>query len=152
MTTQYGDGWLLHVSSELRAAVGLREMLHVLPDERTLHAVPRSRAYASRVIVWQQRLLPLIDLNVYLFGSAPASGECMIGIVACAGDPKSDSPVQLAGLRISRAPEKIQVADSQVCELPADAPKWRSIAASCFRHPQHGAVPILDLPALLIPA
>jgi chemotaxis signal transduction protein len=144
------EGWLLHFSERVRAAIGLREMLYVLPDEPATYPVPRAPAHASHVVMWQQHLVPLIDLNVCIAGAGVKSAHKLVGIVACAAANDADAGTALGALVMCRAPERIQVSDGQACGLP-DAPAgWRSISASCFRHPLHGPVPILDLPAILV--
>jgi hypothetical protein len=45
-------------------------------------------------------------------------------------------------------PERVRVTDEQACALPESPPGWHEVAISCFEHPDHGAVPILDLPRL----
>ena len=161
MTEATSDAWLLHLNGGLRAAIGLRQMLYVLPDEPATHAVPRAPVHATRLFVWQQHLVPLIDLHAYLVsdkappGTEASSWQPMVGIVGCATASEGrDSAVQgaaLAGLMLSRAPDRIQVSDSQACELPEELVAWGRITVSCFRHPQHGPVPILDLPTILEP-
>jgi hypothetical protein len=159
MTEAASDGWLLHLSGGLRAAIGLRQMLYILPDEPATHAVPRAPVHATRIFVWQQHLVPLIDLHAYLSGSKAQPGadasswQPMVGVVGCAtGSETEDSAAQgaaLGALMLSRAPDRIQVSDSQACGLPDELAAWAPIAMSCFRHPLHGPVPILDLPAIL---
>jgi hypothetical protein len=49
---------------------------------------------------------------------------------------------------LGKVPERIQVADEQACALPGSPAAWHQVAIACFEHPDHGAVPILDLPRL----
>lgn len=151
MTASRGEGWLLHLNGGLRAAVGIREMLFVLPKEPIAYKVPRAPVHAGRVILWQEQPVPLIDLYVYLRGTQPLASQMMIGVVACAAGAEANPVTRFGALILSRPPERIEVADEQACGLPKEPVAWRSIAASCFRHPVHGAVPILDLASLLTP-
>jgi hypothetical protein len=154
--TNISNGWLLYLNGGMRAAIGLRQMLYVLPDEPTTYTVPKTPAHAARVLVWQGHLVPLIDLHVYLcgggrFGSGPSNSQAMVGIVACAIGSESESSTTFGAFVMSRAPDRIQVSDSQACGLPDELATWAPIAASCFRHPLLGPVPVLDLPAILTP-
>jgi chemotaxis signal transduction protein len=151
MTAASCPGWLLYLNGGLRAAIGLREMLYVLPDQPVIYPVPRAPAYAPGVVMWQQHLVPLIDLNRCLAETAEVRAQNLVGIVACATANGSDTRTALGALLMSRAPERIQVSDTQACALPEAPANWRAISASCFRHPLHGPVPILDLPAILAP-
>jgi chemotaxis signal transduction protein len=150
------NGWLLYLNGGLRAAIGLRQMLYVLPDEPATYTVPKSPAYATRVLDWQGHLVPLIDLHVYLYGggqlgSGAANSQAMVGVVACAMGSESESCTAFGAFLMSRAPDRIQVSDSQACALPDELATWVAVAASCFRHPLLGPVPVLDLPAILAP-
>jgi chemotaxis signal transduction protein len=152
MTARTCPGWLLYLNGGLHAAIGLREMLYVLPDQPVIYPVPRAPAYTPGVVAWQQHLVPLIDLHGCLAGTAEVGGQNLVGIVACATAGDADVKTAFGALLMSRAPERIQVSDTQACALPEAPATWRAISASCFRHPVHGPVPILDLPAILAPA
>jgi chemotaxis signal transduction protein len=152
MTARNSAAWLLHLEKGLHAAIGLREMLYVMPDHPVIHPVPRAPAHAPGVVMWQQHLVPLIDLNVCLAHTAEVGAQKLVGIVACATASDGDVKTALGALLMSGPPERIEVSDTQACGLPDTPAGWRAIAASCFRHPLHGAVPILDLPAILSPA
>jgi chemotaxis signal transduction protein len=155
--TDAGDGWLLHLGGGRCAAIGLRQMLYVLPDKPTTYTVPRAPAYATRVLMWQEHLVPLIDLDAYLYGAEHAGSDAsnsqtLVGVVACATGSETSSSATLGAFLMSRAPDRIQVSDSQGCPLPNALTLWAPITASCFRHPQYGPVPILDLPVILTPS
>jgi chemotaxis signal transduction protein len=152
MTARTSAGWLLYLNGGLHAAIGLREMLYVLPEQPVIYPVPRAPAYAPGVVMWQQHLVPLIDLNVCLAGTAQVGAQKLVGIVACATAGAADVKTALGALLMSQAPEQIQVSDTQACALPEAPATWRAISASCFRHPLHGPVPILDLPTILAAA
>jgi chemotaxis signal transduction protein len=154
--TSSSNGWLLYLNGGLRAAIGLRQMLYVLPEEPTTYTVPKTPAHAARVLVWQEHLVPLIDLHVYLYGggqlgSGASNSQAMVGVVACAMGSESESRTAFGAFLMSRAPDRIQVSDSQACALPDELATWVAVAASCFRHPLLGPVPVLDLPAILAP-
>jgi chemotaxis signal transduction protein len=153
MTDSTSEAWLMHFADDLQATIGLREMLFVLPDDHTAHPVPRASAHAKSVYLWQQKLVPVIDLHRYVRGAEAPRGQGMLGIVACAAEGDSRTPTRFGALKMIRPPERVQVSDNQACELPRESESaWRSISASCFRHPLHGAVPILDLASILLPA
>jgi chemotaxis signal transduction protein len=155
--TDSTNGWLLHLDGGRCAAIGLRNMLYVLPDKPTTYTVPRAPAYAASVLMWQEHLVPLIDLGAYLYGAArvgsgDSTSQALVGVVACATGAESRSSATFGAFLMSRAPDRIQVSDSQACPLPDPLAIWAPITASCFLHPQHGPVPVLDLPAILTPS
>jgi len=147
MAASVAHAWVLHLSDSVRVAIGIQEMIYVMPEEPTTYPVPRTPSHAQRVLVWEKKLIALLDLHKYLTQTNAPAAPRMVGIVTCAV-PNTDE-VAFGGLLMSRPPQRVEVTDAQACELPAQQRKLGSIAASCFRHPTYGPVPILDLPALL---
>lgn len=150
MTEPAANGWLLHLAGGGHAAIGLLELSYLFPEEPPAYAVPCTPAHTSRVIVWQQRLVPVIDLHARVFEAGAGRTAKMVGIVHSGADPANAS-AGLGALMLSRAPEQIQVSDDQACDLPEALAPWAPLAVSCFLHPLHGPTPILDVPALLRP-
>jgi chemotaxis signal transduction protein len=152
MSTGAAEAWLIHLNAGLRAAVGSREMLYVLPENFSTHKIPRSPAHAQSIVMWQEHLVPLIDLPRYVSDANYGSSQRLVGIVAVAANTGERSTTELGALWMTRPPEKIQVTNEQACALPPALQAWARISASCFRHPVHGAVPILDLASILMRA
>ena len=149
------NGWVLKLRGQWRAAVGLRELVHVLPYSPRLYMVPQTPPHARHVILWEGRILPVVDLVAYLEAGVERgprtetnriSLDRLVGIVAY--QTASDAEVSLAGMLLGKVPERIRVTDEQACALPQSPPGWNQVALSCFEHPDYGAVPILDLPRL----
>jgi chemotaxis signal transduction protein len=149
------NGWLLKLRGQLRVAVGLRELVHVLPYSPRLYTVPQTPAHARHVILWEGKILPVVDPAAYLeagvgdgldTATKRLSLDHLVGIVAYQAAPGTE--VSLAGMLLGNVPERIRVTDDQACALPESPPGWHHVATSCFEHPDHGAVPILDLPRL----
>ena len=53
--------WLLHFAGGLKAAVGLHEMSQVLISP-TLFDVPTMPRYCSDVVIFQKRILPVLNV------------------------------------------------------------------------------------------
>jgi chemotaxis signal transduction protein len=130
-------------------------MVHVLPYSPRLHMVPQTPPHARHVILWEGKVLPVVDLSTYLeAGAEPGlrtvtnrlSLDHLVGVVAYQAAPGSE--VSLAGMLLGKIPERIWVTDEQACALPESPSGWHQVAISCFEHPDCGAVPILDLPRL----
>lgn len=132
--------WLLDFGEGRKAAVGERELLHLVPQAE-LFDVPLTPAHCAQVLSWQERLLPVWDLHVWLGDSPEPSEAKLVAIIGY--QPRSTTQPSFGALLLSEAPERILVGDEQFCELP-DGQPWPMIASSCFRHGEH-AVPILDL-------
>ncbi len=136
--------WLLDFGGGELAAVGKRELLHLVPQPE-LFAVPRTPRHCSRTLIWQSRVVPVWDVRAWL-----AAGHCtesaplaaVVGYQARAGQ----SP-QFGALLLTEPPERITVADADACDPPGEPSGWRELASSCFRH-DGDPVAILDLPRM----
>ncbi len=139
------QAWLLSFDSNLHAAVGEREIQHVLhsPDSFT---IPLSPSYCDRVTIWKDLLLPIFDLASWLTEGRQVCHNHLVGIVAYL--PNQHNTPQYAGLRLNSPPTRLRVYDKQVCDLPEDIPAWRKIAVSCFTYRDDMPVPVLDLPSI----
>ena len=143
--------WVLSLPGRLHAAVGPFELVHILPTTPTLFEVPGTPAYCRHALVWQDQILPLMDLGARVRGTPGLADDTvtLIGLRWLAGivayrDPDSGE-VRHGGLQLARVPERSVVTDAQACRLPRGLRGWRPLAISCFEHPHLGAVPILDL-------
>ncbi len=139
LTTLQPNAWLLDFGHSMRAAVGTRVLLQIL-ENPPLHEVPCAPAYCHRVLSWQGRLLPVMDVAARLAG-APQARK----LVAVAGyQEQPDEPVHFAALLLSAPPVAIAVSDAQSCPLPEEFAGWSQFSLSCFDH-QGEAVPVLHL-------
>lgn len=136
--------WLLDLGAGCRAAVGERELVHLLYMPQS-HAVPRTPVHARAVLPWQQRLLPVLDVVSWLGGEPSASGLSIAGVLAY--QHQRGAPPRYGALWLAAPPVRLDVADQQACALPEPVPAWQALAVSCFEH-EGAPVPILDLQRL----
>lgn len=133
--------WLLALDRDLYAAVGKAEIVHFL-EQPVFFDVPGSPFYCRRVVVWQNRVLPALDLAAWLHGKIPQRDRALVAVTVYQDSP--GSTLSYGGLILSSMPLQIQVADEQACDLPQRPRTWQSIAISCFAR-EGQPVPILDL-------
>lgn len=138
------SAWILQFGSKDRAAVGQRELLHLVQGVETF-PVPLAPAYCRKVIYWQDRPVPLMDLAVWLGAETGQSARKYVGIVGYQLR-RAEAPC-FGALWLAAAPVRATVDDRQACALPETDVDWREIAISCFED-KVGPVPILDLPRL----
>jgi chemotaxis signal transduction protein len=138
------NAWLLDLGG-LYAAIGEREMRHLLPDSPALHTIPRSPAYCRQVLIWEDEVVPVMDLARRIHPSSPAAAATRgpIAIIAFQGQPR-DRP-QHGTLLLSAPPVRARVSDAQACLLPEPASAWRRLASACFEQDGRGPFPVLDL-------
>jgi len=143
------NAWLLDLGEGLLAAVGELELVHLLPDAPALFDVPQSPAYCRKVLVWQQEILPLMNLATRLLGRPAARGGGLVAVTAYQERPGADP--SYGALMLSAPPVRVRVADSQACGLPEAQPGWRHMAIACFEREGRGPVPVLDLAKVFLP-
>jgi chemotaxis signal transduction protein len=129
MPAEQRSAWLLDFGAGLRAAVAGRHLAEYLRAPQVVE-VPLAPAYARGVLVWRERLVPLLDL-ARLVGERP--GE-FIGAIVLAYREAPQLPQQYGALVLSAVPREIGVNDELACGLPAEPAFWRALAASCITH------------------
>jgi len=141
-----------------RVAVGEGELVHIISGEVERVFVPGKSEQITEFIVWQNRQLPLFDVadahrvdNSAGDSMATAVNNSGAIIVIAAYQLSSARQVDFGALPVHALPERIEVADDSACELPPESAGWRGLAHSCFKHQQHGAVPILNLGRVFAP-
>jgi chemotaxis signal transduction protein len=141
-------GWLLSLGAERLVAVGERELVHILAELPKLQLIPRAPVHARYAMVWQERIVPVIDLSALLDkGEARSSSAAsVIGIVAFRGARKG--AIGMGALALHGVPRRIETSDSDACEMPPRFHALLAWAISCLDHLDHGAVPILHLSKL----
>jgi len=137
--------WMLALDDRLRAAVGEHKLIHLI-EAPTLLEVPLSPYYCRRAILWNNLLLPAMDLAAWLRGrEQPAQQERKLaGVVAY--QPQMGA-AEYGVLLLSDIPARTHVSDTQACKLPEQPTGWRDLAISCFLDAET-PVPILDLPLI----
>ena len=133
------NAWILDFGKNYRAAIGARELLHLL-DVHSTFAVPCTPTYCHSVVAWQERLLPVMDIASRLSGkSQDAQFIAVVGY-----QKKRGEYPQFGALLLASPPLQAEVSDEQACNLPQNIPGWNELAISCFDY--HGdAMPVLDL-------
>ncbi len=133
------NAWLLDFGDACRAAVGARELLHLV-DAPATFAVPCTPEYCRGVVLWQERLLPVMDIARRVGAQPrPAPFLAVVGYQ----QQRGEAP-QFGALMLSSPPRQLAVSDEQACGLPEGNSAWQELAISCFEH-QGAAVPVLDL-------
>lgn len=136
------NAWILDFGTSHRAAVGGRELLHLI-DVRTTFAVPCTPSYCRSVVFWQEQLLPVMDIASLLGGK---SKEAQFIAIVGYQQKRGEQP-QFGALMLASPPLQVAVSDEQACRLPENALDWGKLAISCFDY-QGDAMPVLNLTRL----
>lgn len=146
--------WLLDMGASCRAAVGTRELLHLI-DSPVTFEIPCTPSYCRRVVFWQERMLPVIDIAAKL-GKTPQHAP-FLAVVGY--QRKQGEYPQFGALMLATPPQQLAVNDEQACSLPSFVQNagfgqdsdWRELAHACFDH-QGAAIPVLNLSRIFLMA
>lgn len=135
------SAWLLALDAEVRAAVGARELIHLVQFP-TVFEIPDAPPHCRQVLLWQEEIVPVMDVAAWLRGGrAGAAPPPLAGIFAYQATPES---VAYGALPLLVTPLRRRVSDDQACALPERPAGWSRIALSCFSDGDW-KVPILNL-------
>lgn len=136
--------WIIAITNELLAAVGEFELIHVLPDVPTLFKIPKTPDDCSQVLIWQNRIIPVLNLAARLANSTEQGS--IIGIFAYRTEQQA---INYGALFINGTPKRITVSDEQASPLPVELQAWASYIRCCFQDSSSKQViPILKLEQL----
>jgi chemotaxis signal transduction protein len=136
--------WVLMLDRQLLAAVGERELVHLV-ETPILLDVPRSPPYCRQVLVWNDTVLPAMDVAAWLRGQPAQRQQTLAGVFAYQTRP--GAAPEYGALLLAGIPARTRVADDQACALPKQPSGWRTLAISCFKQGDQ-PMPILDLPTI----
>jgi chemotaxis signal transduction protein len=135
------SAWLLTLDAELQAAVGARELIHLMQFPAVFE-IPDAPLHCRQVLLWQEEIVPVLDVAAWLRGRrASAVPLSLVGIFAYQATPET---VAFGALPLLVPPPRRRVSDDQACALPEQPSGWSRIALSCFSDGDR-KVPILDL-------
>jgi len=137
--------WLLDCGGGVMVAIGLSNVLHVVEDKSLLHRVPLAPVHCNRVLLWQKRILPAVDIATLVGVAAPAARASY----ACVLGWRDTHGVSEYGvLLIFGLPRQIGISDAdQIRPANADADRWRGLALGFFSYHKR-ITPIIDPAAL----
>lgn len=140
------DAWLLELDDSLAIAIGDHEMVEYVRATTTF-PVPGAPKYCSHVFLWQNKLVPIMDVSMMRGHTNKRASDGFMGLVAY--QLKPGAPIMHIALYVNELPKKIQVDDEQVCELPEELDDGlvRQLCLSCFKHESQPVV-IIDIARL----
>lgn len=144
--------WVISITDNLSVAVGEFELVHVLPDVPVLFSVPKAPPYCSQVFIWQNKIIPVMNLAAKLAYQQQASPDAHFIICIFAYRAEVTGLVEYGAIFIKNTPRRIEVGDDQACPLPHELDAWQPYSCCCFQESKTGLViPILKLEHLFAP-
>ncbi len=133
------NAWLLNLGDAMHVAIGMRELVQIVEAPNTF-SVPLAPPSSSKVMFWQKRLLPVLDLSIRLNqGASKGSLFAIVAYQECEG-----ASAQLAAIVLTAPPVRIAVDDAQACVLEQDMACWRELANASFSR-EGEVIPVLHL-------
>jgi hypothetical protein len=114
-----------------------------LIDGPTVVPVPGAPYYCLGLMAWQDRWLPVIDLNTLLRAYAEPEPPPAGHVLVLAYQSEPGQPLQYGAVCAPWLVTMVEVADRQQCGLPRDSDLWPWFALACFEYDDH-PVPVLD--------
>lgn len=136
------NAWLLDLGGAMRVAIGTRELVQIV-DASDMHLVPLSPSWCSKVMFWQKRMLPVLDLSIRIHHSE--SKGSLLAIVAY--QDSENASVGLGAIILTAPPLRIAVDDAQACTLDEPMADWRVLANASFTW-DGAVIPVLHLSRL----
>jgi len=138
--------WLLPLDQAVNVAVGEYEFVHIV-DQPEYISIPRTPEYCKHVILWNENIVPVINLSSWFYGHEQSEDA---GVVAILIYNNSEGELLYGGIKLINIPVLDKVKNDQGCSLPGNADKWKEISLSCFKSCNGEVVPILDVAALFL--
>ena len=147
---------MLDLGADRCVAVGGRHIVEYLLSPESVR-VPLVPAHCVGIMVWRERLIPLIDLAPVLHLQVAAVPGCP-RVVVLAYQTAPREPLCYGALLVRAAPFEVWASDDMARALPEEPEALRHFCCSCFDH-EGKTTPILDvarlfsrpLPSLAVP-
>ena len=140
------SAWLLHCGDSISLAVGDQEMVEVVQGHSS-QQVPGLPDYCSRTVQWQDQTIQVLDVAALNSDENLIPQDSYLCILNYQEAP--NHTIKQIALRVGDAPERIQVDDSQFCDMPPDlaANLLMQVTLSSFTH-NNRTVLVLDIAKL----
>ncbi len=133
--------WVMELNDSLHASISQMELVHIVNDPVFI-PIPRSPAFCQRVIIWNDNILPVVDLN-QICDQPASSGEYKVVAVILFRNNSND--LLYGGIALESSPVLEYVNNSQSCTIPDRAKQLQDVTLACFTSAQGHQVPILDM-------
>ena len=133
--------WVMKVDQSLYVSVSQMELVHIINTPRSIN-VPQAPNFCQDVIIWNDNILPVVDLSVLGNQSGNKSTGAVIAVIIYRS---MNDEIHYGGIVLTDSPELEQVDNSQMCQLPEHAKDLHTFSISCFRSKAGNEVPILDM-------
>jgi len=137
------SAWLIETTGGYKFAIAEYELIEYVMEPERQH-IPLAPAYASSILLWQEKMIPIIDFGQLI----PAQSHINTSVAVLAYQLKPGDELQYMGIEIKQAPKKIFIDDAQVCDSQdIDRGIWQFLSNSWFSY-DNEALPIINISTL----
>jgi len=123
--------WLLRAAENIQFCIGVHQAAEYI-ESPSLHEIPMAPGYCKNILFWRGIIVPVIDIK-QLAGNAESNTDHIVMVIAY--QVKDNTPIEHIGFVLESAPQKIQVYDENICELPESYPELlKPYVVSLFKH------------------
>jgi chemotaxis signal transduction protein len=138
--------WIISVTNAVSVAVGEFELVHILPDSPVLFNVPKAPHYCQQVFVWQNKIVPVMNLAVRFGYQEKSVINEHITTSLFAYRAEKTGLIEYGALLLNETPRRYEVSDSKSYPLPAELHDWANYVSCCFKDTEtEKIIPILKL-------
>jgi chemotaxis signal transduction protein len=143
------NAWIISITDTVSVSVGEFELIHILPDTPELFNVPRAPVYCQQVLVWQNKIIPVMNLAQRFGLKRPSAINSSVIASIFAYRAENTGLPEYGALLLTTTPRRSEVSDDQACPLPSELYLWTHYVRSCFQETEtKKAIPILKLELL----
>ncbi len=143
------SAWIISITDTVSASVGEFELVHILPDNPVLFNVPTAPYYCQQVFIWQNKIIPVMNLAARFGLEKPAVTNDHFIVSIFAYRAEKTGLFEYGALLLTATPYRTEVSDDQACPLPTDLSAWTHYVRCCFQDTEtQKAIPILNLERL----
>ena len=135
------SAWIMKANEKLFVSVSQMELVHII-NEPSYMLIPGTPAYCCNVVIWNDNILPVINLFCLIDSSYSVNPKQ--GVVAVIIYRDNNQNINYGGINLIDTPILEPVKNKQVCLLPDTYTKLQNISLSCFKNKDGNKVPILD--------
>ena len=131
--------WIISITPTLTVSVGEFELVHILPDKPILHKIPKSPRYCEHIIVWENKIIPIMDLSVRLGFTESTdltSKNTIVGVFAYRAEDTGKPG--FGAFFMNATPRRCEVSDTQGCDLPNTFKHWKRYVSSSYKIEENG--------------
>ncbi len=135
---------MLAIDCDNKVVVGEFELVYIVNQAEYIH-VPQTPEYCKQVIIWNDKIVPVVDLSSW-FSLNDQYDDCKaIAILTYEGE---QGDLQYGGLKLIDISILESVTNEQFCHLSKQQRKMETISLSSYISKNGEVVPILNIPSV----